>query len=159
MQFEQTLDETTGQYKVTDDAKKAAKEEADKLYADWKAAGATKDAFIALIEEHSDDPGKAENKGLYENIHPSSQYLDPFLKWAIDEKRVVGDHEIVETSDGYHIMYFEGYSAETYRDYLVNTSMVNDEMKQWYASIVDVAEAKLNNTSRVKTGRSLASNS
>ena len=148
IQFEQSLDES-GNYTVTDEAKAAAKEEAEKLYADWKEAGATKEAFIEMAKDNSDDPGVTENEGLYEDIHPSSSYLTEFRDWAVDPARVEGDHGIVETSEGYHIMYFEGYSEETYRDYLVNTTMINEDMEKWYDSIQEAAEAKLKDTSRL----------
>ena len=157
VQYEQSLDDK-GNYTVTDDAKKAAKEEAEKLYTEWKEAGATKEAFIEMAKEHSDDPGVTENEGLYENIHPSSEYLTEFRDWATDAKRVEGDHGIVETSSGCHIMYFEGYSNETYRDYLVNTKMVSEDMEKWYDGILEAAVATLKDTSRLKTDMAMAPN-
>ena len=157
VQFEQSLDDT-GNYVVTDDAKKAAKEEAEKLYTEWKEGGATKEAFITLAKEKSDDPGVKENEGLYKDIHPSSEYLTQFRDWAVDAKRAEGDHEIVETSEGYHIMYFEGYSEETYRDYLVNTEMVNETMKKWYDGILEGSAAELKDTSRLNKGIAMAPN-
>ena len=157
VQFEQSLDDT-GNYVVTDDAKKAAKEEAEKLYTEWKEGGATKEAFITLAKEKSDDPGVKENEGLYKDIHPSSEYLTQFRDWAVDAKRAEGDHEIVETSEGYHIMYFEGYSEETYRDYLVNTKMVNETMKKWYDGILEGSAAELKDTSRLNKGIAMAPN-
>ncbi len=157
VQFEKSLDEK-GNEVVTDDAKKAAKEEADKLYADWKEGGATKESFIALAKDKSDDPGVKENDGLYTDINPSSQYLTQFRDWAVDAKRVEGDHGIVETSEGYHIMYFEGYSDETYRDYLVNTAMVNDDIKEWYDGIIEAAKTDLKDTSRLNKGMAMAPN-
>ena len=150
VQFEQSLGES-GNYTVTDEAKTAAKEEADKLYADWKEAGATKEGFIQMVKDRSDDPGKTTNEGLYEDIHPSSEYLAEFRDWAVDPARIEGDHGIVQTSEGYHIMYFEGYSDETYRDYLVNTSMINEDMTEWYEGILETATATLKDTSRLDT--------
>lgn len=44
--------------------------------------------------------------------------VPPFNDWCFDESRKVGDHGIVDTEFGSHIMYFEGrniawhYSAE-----------------------------------------------
>lgn len=157
IQFEQSLDDK-GNYTVTDEAKKAAKEEAEKLYTAWKDAGATKADFIKMAKDNSDDAGVTENEGLYEDVHPSSQYLTQFRDWAVDAKRVEGDHGIVETSDGYHIMYFEGYSDETYRDYLVNTTMVNEDMEKWYDGILEAAVATLKDTSRLKTDMAMAPN-
>lgn len=151
IQFEQTLDDK-GNYTVTDEAKKAAKEKAETIYQEWQGKGATKEAFIELAKTKSEDPGVKENEGLYENIHPSSEYLTEFRDWAVNPERKEGDHGIVETSSGYHIMYFEGYSEETYKDYLVNTAMVNDEMEAWYDGILEASTAKLMDVSRVNTG-------
>ena len=64
----------------------------------------------------------------------------------------------METSDGYHITYFEGYSDETYRDYLVNTTMVNEDMEKWYDGILEAAVATLKDTSRLKTDMAMAPN-
>ena len=111
-----------------------------------------------MAKDNSDDAGVTENEGLYEDIHPSSQYLTQFRDWAVDAKRVEGDHGIVETSDGYHIMYFEGYSDETYRDYLVNTTMLNEDMEKWYDGILEAAVATLKDTSRLKTDMAMAPN-
>lgn len=151
VQFEQTLDDK-GNYTVTEDAKKAAKEKADAIYKEWQDKGATKAAFIELAKAKSEDPGVKENEGLYENIHPSSEYLTQFRDWAVNKDRKVGDSEIIETSSGYHIMYFEGYSAETYKDYLVNTSMVNTDMEAWYDGLLEASEGELKDTSRLNTG-------
>ncbi len=151
VKFETTTD-ASGNSTVTEAAKTAAKEEANKLYDEWQKAGATKEAFIEMTKEHSDDPGVKENDGLYEDIHRESQYLEQFRAWVIDPKREIGDHGIVETSEGYHIMYFEGHSDETFRDYLVTNTMTSEEMEKWYDGIVDVAKASLKDTSRLNKG-------
>lgn len=148
--FEQSLNES-GNYTVTDDAKKAAKEEAEAIYTQWKEGEATKESFIALAKEKSEDTNVSENEGLYKDIHPSSTELQTeFRDWAVDPARVEGEHALISTSEGYHIVYFEGYSDETYRDYLVNTTMVNEDMEEWYKGIIDASVATLKDDSRLK---------
>ena len=77
------------------------------VYNDWVAAGATVDEFITLAKQYSEDPGSADNGGLYEGVKPG-EMVDEFNDWLFDSARVVGDHAIVESKNfGWHIMYFE----------------------------------------------------
>ncbi len=96
----------------------AAKTEAEKLLAEWKAGDATEDSFAALATEHTDDPGSKETGGLYEDITSSSSYVAEFRDWALAPHKA-GDTGIVKTSYGYHIMYFVGA----------------DEMQKWESDV------------------------
>lgn len=93
---------------VTDEEKAAAKKEAEKLLADWKAGKATEETFKTMASENSDDEGSIENGGLIEDIRYSSSLVENFLDWAMDPARKDGETGIVETEYGYHIMYFVG---------------------------------------------------
>lgn len=90
---------------ATDDAWDDAKEEAEKLLAEWQSGEATEESFGELAEEHSTDGGSNTNGGLYENVYPG-QMVDTFNDWCFDQKRAPGDTGIVKTTHGYHIMYF-----------------------------------------------------
>ena len=39
---------------------------------------------------------------------------------------------MIETEYGYHIMYFVDYSDMTYRDYMINNTMIDEAMNKWY---------------------------
>jgi hypothetical protein len=110
-------------------ANAAKKGEAEALYEEWKSAGATEEAFIELAKEHSADSNAAQG-GIYTGVF-QGQMVTEFNDWCFDESRKPGDHGIVETSYGYHLMYFvenEGLSyrgdikdalqAEQYNEYL-----------------------------------------
>ena len=100
----------------TDDQKAATWNEAVKIKEEWTKAGATEDAFKEIVKKYNDDTASTEKGGLYEGIMPSSNYVDGFKNWAIDPARKTGDCDIVETSYGYHIMYYvknNGYDWET----------------------------------------------
>lgn len=90
----------------SDDAWAKALADAEALLEQWKNGAADEDSFAALASEYTDDTGSASNGGLYEDITKDSSYVEPFLKWAIDESREVGDTGIVKTQFGYHIMYY-----------------------------------------------------
>ncbi len=97
----------------TDDAK------VKEVYNKWVADGAKIADFEALAAEYSEDPGSSENGGLYEGV-TEGQMVEEFNDWLFDEKRVVGDHAIVESKDfGWHIMYYAG-GVEGWKSQITN---------------------------------------
>ncbi len=148
-QFEGGTTDDDGNTTYSDEEKAAAKEEAEALLQQWKDGDATEESFIELVADNTDDSGSAETGGLYEDIHPDSDYVENFLNWAIDDARQVGDTEIVETEYGYHVMYYVGNSDLTYRDYLIKEDMTAEEMEEWYNSIVDAVTVVEGDSSRI----------
>lgn len=90
----------------TEESWAAAEAEAQAIYDQWQK-DPTEDAFAALATEHTTDPGSAETGGLYEEVSPG-QMVAEFNDWCFDPERKVGDHGIVKTTYGYHIMYYVG---------------------------------------------------
>lgn len=111
---------------VTDEAKAAAKATAEELLAEYLAGELTETAFTALIKEHSDDT----EDGLYEDVTPDSGYVTEFSDWATADHEV-GDVEIIETTYGYHIMYYVSCSELSYRDTMIDTEMKNEAYSEW----------------------------
>ena len=101
----------------------AAKVRAEELYAQWQE-NPTEENFIAMAGEHTQDPGSQSTGGLYEDVYPG-QMVTNFNDWCFDENRQPGDHGIVETEYGYHIMYFVGDSETVYSD---ENSMVAQQL-------------------------------
>ena len=102
-----TTDEETGETTYSEDEWEACRVKAQELLDQWLAGDATEDSFAALATEHTEDPGSQATGGLYENVY-EGQMVEPFENWCFDEARVVGDYGLVQTSYGYHIMYFVG---------------------------------------------------
>ena len=86
----------------------AAEQEANKIYQEWLDGEATEDSFAALAIEHSADTGSASYGGLYEDIY-DGYMVEEFNDWCLDSSRQPGDHAIVKTEYGYHIMYFVSF--------------------------------------------------
>ena len=105
------------------DSMAAAKVRAEDLYAQWQA-DPTEDNFINMAGTHTEDPGSQGTGGLYEDIYPG-QMVTNFNDWCFDEARQPGDHGIVETEYGYHIMYFVGDSETPYAD--PNATVANEK--------------------------------
>ena len=73
-----------------------------------------------------------------------------FNDWCFDSERKVGDHGIVKTTYGYHIMYFVGQSETTYRDHMIKNELTSTDMEQWQASLTEAAVVNTLDTSKVK---------
>lgn len=78
----------------------------------------TEEAFSALAALHSAD-GNASEGGIYEDV-PVGQMVSEFEGWSLDESRKAGDVGIVETSYGYHIMYFIKTNTTTWESTIRN---------------------------------------
>lgn len=133
---------TTGQTSFTDAEKKAALEKAEKIYNEWVKSGASEEDFKDLVEEHSGDTASVEDGGLYENVYPG-QMVEKFEDFCYDENRKAGDHGIVESTYGYHIMFFVGDSDVTYRDFMIKAELRADELEEWLDDLVEKLDYEL----------------
>lgn len=84
-----------------------AEKKAQEIYQQWQDGEMTEDSFAALAGEHSEDPGSKDNGGLYTDVS-QGQMVETFDAWCFDPARQIGDHGIVKTDYGYHIMFFSG---------------------------------------------------
>lgn len=129
-------DSTTGVTTYSDEEKATAKNTAEKLLADWVAAGdLSEESFAELAKKNSKD-GNASEGGLYEDVFPG-QMVEPFEDWCYDAERKVGDYGIVETQYGYHIMFFVGDAEQTFRDYMITNVKRSEDMDAWHNGLME----------------------
>jgi len=144
-------DDASGSMIYTEEEQAKARTEAQALLDHWKN-DPTKENFIALVKAHTDDEGSKETGGLYEDIHQDSSYVDSFRSWAIDPARKEGDTGIVESSEyGQHIMYYEGESDTSYRDYMLNEALKADTINKWYEDAIAATTVTRMNLSKLNT--------
>lgn len=98
---------------ISDEAWADAEAEAQSILEEWQSGDATEESFAELANTYSADPGSNTTGGLYDNVYPG-EMVDTFNDWCFDTGREIGDVDIVQTSYGYHIMYFMGYTDEYY---------------------------------------------
>jgi len=98
---------------ITEEAWAAAEEQANGLYEQWKAGAADETSFADLATANTQDPGSQSTGGLYEDVYPG-QMVPEFNDWCFADGRQVGDHGVVKTSYGYHIMFFSGEGDYVY---------------------------------------------
>ena len=143
-----TTDPNTGAVTYSDDEKAAAKAAAQEIYDAWLAGDATANSFAALAEEKSADAGSKENGGLYNDVYPG-RMLTAFNDWCFAEGRQVGDHGMVETESGYHIMLLDSFSETSYREYLITNDMMNADVAAWQEALMEKYPLTELNLSRV----------
>ena len=155
--FEGGTTDSNGTTTYSDEEKAAAKDSAEELLSQWKNGDATEESFAALANEKSTDPGSNTTGGLYENIFPG-QMVESFDAWCYDESRQPGDTGIVETSYGYHVMYFVGDSDMTYRDYQIDSQLRSEDLESWYTQVVEAVTVADGNTKYLSKDLVLSSN-
>ena len=142
IQFEGgTTDSSTGTTTYSDAEKAAAKEKAEKLLNEWKAAGdLSEESFAELAKKNSKD--NAADGGLYEKVYPG-QMVENFENWLYDAERQVGDTGIVESPYGYHIMFFVGDNEQTFRDFMITNVMCNEDVTNWHTDITEALKLEV----------------
>lgn len=111
---------------------------ANDLLAQYLAGEQTESAFAALAEANSTDTGSSSNGGLYEGVY-KGQMVEPFEAWCFDASRQAGDTGIVETSYGYHVMYYVGASDYAYWQELAAAKLASD----WANSLTENLSTEL----------------
>ena len=133
-----SLDKESDTYEADVKAiKDAAKAKADEALQNWKNGEATEDSFAAMANELSEDPGSNTNGGLYEKVY-EGQMVQTFNDWCFDESRKTGDTDVVETSYGYHVMYFVGDNVP-YWQMVADQSLRHEDNEAWLKELVDSA--------------------
>ena len=115
--------------------KATAKEKADMLMQTWLSGEATEETFAELANLNSADSDGTDG-GLIENIYPN-QMVASFNDWCFAEGRKAGDSDLIESSYGYHMMYYSGDSDITYRDYLITNELKTADFDAWYQDLLD----------------------
>lgn len=132
--------DSNGQHVYTDAEKQAAHDKAAAWLEEFNAGEKTAEAFGALAEQYSADRDQNGNLnsvgGLYENI-AKGDMVQPFEDWCFDPARQEGDTGLVETSYGWHVMYYQAFNRPAWMDAAAN-ALLDDLQK----AFVDEAKAK-----------------
>ncbi len=120
----------------SDEAKAAAKKEAEDILAQWKAGAATEESFAELANSLSEDSGSNTNGGLYESVI-KGQMVEEFDEFCFAGHKV-GDTAVVygESSAyaGYHVMYFAG-EGDLYSNAIAKDALSSGELESFLSSL------------------------
>ena len=124
----------------------ACEAKAQAIYDEWLTGDLSEQSFHDFAVEHSED-GNANLGGIYEDV-TQGYMVEAFDAWCFDESRQVGDHGLVKTQYGYHIMFFVGsrdlWYAQAEEDLL--SDMIGAEVPaamELYPMTVDFSAIKL----------------
>ena len=120
---------------ISDEAWAAAEAQANELYEQWKAGEATEETFAEMANANSTDPGSNTNGGLYTDVYPG-QMVTEFNDWCFADGRQTGDHGVVKTSYGYHIMYFSGEGGYVFWKMYTEELLLNERAAEERNAIV-----------------------
>lgn len=112
--------------------KESKKAEADRILQEWKDGAATEESFAELADKYSEDGAAG---GLYEQVY-HDQMVTEFNDWIFDASRQTGDTGIVETTYGYHVMYFVGTDLPYWQVQVTNAMQTKDR-SDWIASLTE----------------------
>ena len=95
----------SGAVTYSDEEWETCRADAQAILDAWLAGEKTEESFAALATEKTEDPGSQATGGLYQQV-VAGQMVQPFNDWCFDEARTYGDYGLVQTSYGYHVMFF-----------------------------------------------------
>lgn len=136
--------DASGNTVYSEDEMKAAEAKAADLLAQYQSKGANADVFAELAKNNSTDPGSKDNGGLYTDVYPG-QMLEAFNDWCFAEDRKVGDTGLVQTDLGWHVLFFDGFSETTYRDFLLTNAKKKADVNAWYEAALASVTATVTN--------------
>ena len=127
-----------------------AYEKALEIYNTYLSGEKTEEAFAELAEQYSDDTGSIKSGsddsdssgtstsegGLYEDI-AKGKMVAPFEEWVYDESRQPGDVGLVQTTYGWHVMYFVSSHEEAQWIEEIRDSIASDKQKEYEESVSD----------------------
>ena len=102
-QLERTDDQrlVTFRHILMDDPEKAWS-----LWDEWESSWLSSEStFASLAYENSQDEGTARKGGIYRRVR-RGQIPEELADWCLEPERVKGDTTVLETSKGFHVMYF-----------------------------------------------------
>lgn len=145
VQFKTSTDDSGNSVALTDSEKAVYYQQAQAIYKQY-LENPTEDNFATLANNNSDDSGSNTNGGLYEEVHVGDMVTE-FNDWCFAPERKPGDTDIVETSIGYHIMYYVGNNHEEAWKSTIRSTLANNEVTAFDDDIVNGDTYKIDENS------------
>lgn len=123
---------------------KESYKKAQDILEEYLASDKTAESFEALQNKYSED-GRDDDGNLQSLVYedtPVGQMVSEFEDWSLAKGRKEGDVGIVETSYGYHIMYFVKTTTTTWED-TVRAHMAEEDLADYQNELVDADNVKI----------------
>lgn len=123
-----------------------AQAKAEEILEEYLAGDKTRESFEALGKEYTEDSGV-----FYEDVIRGAM-VEEFEDWLFDPERKDGDTDVIETSYGFHVMYYDGVSdmpawKVEVRDALISErseTLYNELIEKYGVKTIEGAEYKVN---------------
>lgn len=123
---------------VAEDAEEEVFEEGkakiEEIYEEWKEGEATEDSFAELAEKYSNDTSSATGGLLYDL--QDGEMVSEVNDWIFDESREYGDVEILQSSYGYHLMFYMEENDTPYWQRTIDNAMRDADYEEWYEELI-----------------------
>lgn len=126
-------------------AEEEAKAAAEKAYTEWEASGFDTETFSKLYKQFSDTASPANEGGLHENV-VKGVWVEEIDEWLFDSTRKIGDHALIETAYGWHIVDYAGDSPLNAWQAEVRSAMLTEaynELLTRYEEVIEFNEEVL----------------
>ena len=135
--FEGGTTDENGTVTYSEEEKAAALEKAEAVLELYNMGAQTEESFAELATSNTQDSASVQTGGLYEDISPEpGVYVESFTNWSTDPERKAGDTGIIESTYGYHVMYYVGDDEMTYRDSMIHDEIKTETVSAWYENIL-----------------------
>ena len=146
--FEGGTTDENGTLTYSEEEKAAAKQKAESILELYNLGDQTEESFAELATSNTNDTGSVQTGGLYEDISPEpGVYVESFTNWSTDPERKAGDTGIIESTYGYHVMYYVGDDEMTYRDSMIHDEIKTETVSAWYNDILATGDITEQDTS------------
>lgn len=105
IEIEGGTEDEEGNITYSEEDWETCRQKAQELLDQWAAGEATEESFAKLATEHSADGGSSTDGGLYTDLTESTNFVEEFKAWYLDENNQPGSTGLVKSVYGYHIMY------------------------------------------------------
>lgn len=112
-----------------------AKATAETVLQEFLNGDQTVELFSELALAYSGDGSTYDSGGLYIHVYPG-QFEEAMDIWAFDEARQPGDTALVQTSSGWHVLYFQGTESMPYWYYRAALDYAGLMMEDQVAQLV-----------------------
>ena len=105
------------------------------ILTEFEDKGKTEDAFKELAKEYSNDTGSSENGGLMANVEKGI-YGETFDDWVFDDNRKNGDYTILQSSYGYHLVFFIDKGEPTWK-FNIRLTLNSQKNKEYVDALIE----------------------
>lgn len=156
-------DGTTTTPEPTEEQYAAAKAKIEEIKAEFEAGEQTAEAFGALADKYSEDPGSngssmdnGGSSGGYYEVFQYTSFFDDFKNWCLDPDRQSGDLEIIQNTQtnqwGYHLMYFQSQGLPVWK-HTAQAALNKADYDSWYEATDPTYVAEAVEAGLAKVGR------